>query len=168
MAPTGFRTILIVQTYKHWVCFVPCVPSNYAPVASSSLPSWWYFGTSTCTYNTIGILFCGGETGTYSKGYVFPHKIGARYKEMDGDSVPLDAVSRSLPPLKSAWIRFTPPLIFYNRVPKCASQTILSLTKNLSRINNFTYQHSRVFQEYTIDESKQVWSTCSWNQHVVV
>ncbi|KAI0212385.1 Uronyl 2-sulfotransferase [Lamellibrachia satsuma] len=66
-----------------------------------------------------------------------------------------DAVSRDV---SSAWSRgvgHSPSNIFYNRVPKCGSRTMLTIVQTLSDFNNFTYIHSKTFLDIIINETEQ-------------
>ena len=49
-----------------------------------------------------------------------------------------------------------PVRIFYNRVPKCGSETLNELSKLLSVENNFTFDHSHEYLDYFISRRKQV------------
>ncbi|CAH1797508.1 unnamed protein product [Owenia fusiformis] len=49
-----------------------------------------------------------------------------------------------------------PPRVFYNRLPKCGSTTLLRLMTVLSRYNNFTLEKSVQWTD-SLDEGKQMW-----------
>ena len=61
----------------------------------------------------------------------------------------------------------SPATIFYNRVPKCGSETLIELARILGRVNSFTFIHSRVFYSYYITESQQVCTHTVWFRHLV-
>ena len=48
------------------------------------------------------------------------------------------------------------PRVFYNRVPKCGSHTMLDLLGALADKNNFTLVRSEQYMTFTLDEDSQV------------
>ena len=49
----------------------------------------------------------------------------------------------------------TLPRIFYNRIPKCGSATILKLIQNMAKTNNFTYIHSAQYHEHSLERKRR-------------
>ena len=49
-----------------------------------------------------------------------------------------------------------PPRIFYNRVPKCASSTLMDLITEMAKANNFTFARAKEYMRFWIDDNWQV------------
>lgn len=51
---------------------------------------------------------------------------------------------------------FTPYRLYYNRIPKCASTTLISLLKDLRPLNKFTHISSPIYDQKYLDPQQQV------------
>lgn len=49
-----------------------------------------------------------------------------------------------------------PPILFFNRVPKCGGTTLITLLKQLGQVNNFTHESSRLYDKKLITVDEQV------------
>ena len=48
------------------------------------------------------------------------------------------------------------PRIFYNRVPKCGSSTMMDLMTEMGRLHNFTFLRDGVFMTFYLEEPWKV------------
>ncbi len=48
------------------------------------------------------------------------------------------------------------PRVFYNRVPKAGSRSVLRILKRISRINGFQLVESKIFLNYTVSAAEEV------------